>query len=65
MIHLPQVCSRTQKLSVNLKDNLKMQLVSQALNPLGAGSFLGSYVNSSPLLAEQTNDMYQYFQGLI
>lgn len=49
----------------SLKDNLKMQLVSQALNPLGAGSFLGSYIDSSPSLSQQTNDMYQYFQGLI
>lgn len=49
----------------SLKDNLKMQLVSQALNPLGAESFLGSYINSSPSLSQQTNDMYQYFQGLI
>ena len=56
---------RKKSTKESLKDNLKMQLVSQALDPFGAGSFLGSYINSSPSLAQQTNDMYQYFQGLI
>jgi len=41
----------------SLIDNLKMQLIQQAINPFGGDDFLGSYVNSSPALYPQNPDI--------
>ncbi len=42
----------------SLMDNLKRQLIQQAINPFAGDDFLSSYVNSSPAMYQQSPDIF-------
>lgn len=55
---------RKKSTKQTIKERLQNQLIGQILDPLGmTGGFLGSFVSSSPSLAEQSRNLQDYFRS--